>query len=92
MIKGWIIHKQTAFAPQVVFLEHTHSTTQRWSLPVPIALANLPNGLRAEPSQNIGKLVPKQRLPRRKQKVCGKEPLFLCNRVSKVFYKKGCSP
>ena len=38
-------------------------------------------------------LVPKQRLPRRNQGVCGKEPLFLCNRVSKVFcYKVGCSP
>ena len=69
------------------FLEHTHSTTQHWSLPVPIALAHLPNGLRAEPSQNISKLVPKQRLPRRNQGVCGKGPLFLCNRVSKVFTK-----
>ena len=38
-------------------------------------------------------LVPKQRLPRKNQGVCGKEPLFLCNRVSKVFfYKVGCSP
>ena len=36
--------------------------------------------------QNISKLVPKQRLPRRNQGVCGKEPLFLCNRVSKVFF------
>ena len=87
-IKGWIIHKQTAFAPRVVFLEHTHSTTQHWSLPVPIALAHLPNGLRTEPSQNISKLVPKQRLPRRNQGVCGREPLFLCNRVSKVLFYK----
>ena len=52
MIKGWIIHKEAAFAPRIVFLEHTHSTAQHWGLPVPIALAHLPNGLRAEPSQN----------------------------------------
>ena len=58
MIKGWIIHKETAFAPRVVFLEHTHSTAQHWSLPVPIPLAHLPNGLRAEPSRNISNLCP----------------------------------
>ena len=28
MMKGWIIHKQTTFAPRIVFLEHTHSKTQ----------------------------------------------------------------
>ena len=47
MIKGWILHKRTAFAPREVFVENTHCTTKRWSLPVPIALAHLPNGLRA---------------------------------------------
>ena len=81
MIKGWIIHKQTAFAPRVVFLEHTHST-QRWSLPVPIALAHLPNGLRAEPSQNISKFVPK----------VARSPSFSATVSLKFLYKVGCSP
>ena len=86
MIKGWIIQANCLCATSSFFWNTLiHSTTQHWSLPVPIALAHLPNGLRAEPSQNISKLVPKQRLPRRNQGVCGKEPLFLCNRVSKVF-------
>ena len=31
MMKGSILHKQ---------IEHAHSTTQHWSLPVPIALAH----------------------------------------------------
>ena len=53
------------------------------NLPVPIALAHLPNGLRAEPSQNISNLCP---LPRRNQGACGSELIFLCNRVSKVFF------
>ena len=60
-----------------------------WSLPVPIALAHLPKCLRAEPSQNISKLVPKQRLPRTNQGVCGKEPLFLCNRASEALLQSG---
>ena len=58
------------------------------NLPVPIALAHLPNGLRAEITK-YKQLVPKQRLPRKNQGVCGKEPLFLCNRVSRVFLQSG---
>ena len=59
------------------------------NLPVPIALAHLPNGAEITKQKQ---LVPKQRLPRKNQGVCGKEPLFLCNRVSQVFfYKVGCS-
>ena len=55
------------------------------NLPVPIALAHLPNGLRAKPSHNISNLCPSKDF-QEKQGVCGKEPLFLCNRVSKVFF------
>ena len=53
------------------------------NLPVPIALAHLPNGAEITKQKQF---VPKQRLPRKNQGVCGKEPLFLCNRVSQVFF------
>ena len=61
MIKRWIIHKET------LRLDHTQGNCfcaassfsgAHSNLPVPIALAHLPNGLRAEPSQNISNLCP----------------------------------
>ena len=91
MIKGWIIHKETAFAPRIVFLEHTHSTAQHWSLPLPVALAHLPNGLRAGPSQNVSNSCPSKDFQEETKEYVARNP-FLCNRVSKVFcYKVGCS-
>ena len=93
MIKGWIIHKQTAFAPRV-FFSGAHSIHNPTLEP---SRSHCPRPSSEWPkTRTITKwkqLVPKQRLPRRNQGACGKEPFFLCNRVSKVVcYKVGCSP
>ena len=48
-------------------------------------LAHLPKCKRANPSQHIRKLMPKQKRPKTNQGVCGKESLYLCHRVSNAL-------
>ena len=88
MIKGWIIHKQTAFGPRIVFLEHTHSTAQHWSLPVPIALAHLPNGLRAGPSQNVSNSCPSKDFQEETKEYVARNPSFSATVSLKFFVTK----
>ena len=88
MIKGWIIHKETAFAPRIAFLKHTHSTAQRWSLPVPIALAILPNGLRAEPSQSVSNSCPSKDFQEETKEYVARNPSFSATMSLKFFVTK----
>ena len=88
MIKGWIIHTETAFALRIVFLEHTHSTAQHWSLPVPIALAHLPNGLRAEPSQNVSNSCPSKDFQEETKEYVARNPSLSATVSLKFFVAK----
>ena len=67
----------TQAAPRVVFWNTLIPQPNHWSLPVPIAPAHLPKCLRAEPSENIHILVPKQQRLSRTSQVWQGAPLSL---------------
>ena len=63
------------------------------NLPVPIALAHLPNGLRAEPSQNISILCPSKDFQEETNEDVEMNSSFSATVSLKYFfYKVGCSP
>ena len=64
------------------------------NLPVPIALAHLPNGLRAEPSQNISNLCPSKGFQEETKEHVAMNSSFSATVSLKCFFTKcmGCSP
>ena len=64
------------------------------NLPVPIALAHLPNGLRAEPSQNISNLCPSKDFQEETKEHVAMNSSFSATVSLKCFFTKcmGCAP
>ena len=58
------------------------------NLPVPIALAHLPNGLRAKPSHNISNLCPSKDFQEKTKEYVARNPSFSATVSLKCFFTK----